>query len=154
MKKWFLALFLLHSSCFAANDLAGSLPDLTGKPQALSQWRGKPLVINYWATWCGPCRQEMPELIELQAKYAGKVQFIGIAIDDAAAVSAFIKPLKVNYPMLIGGNTAMEMMRGQGNLHGGLPFTVIFDAKGQKIAVELGRIKKERLDRALNLLSQ
>ncbi|MBM5574785.1 TlpA disulfide reductase family protein [Deefgea sp. CFH1-16] len=68
MKKWFLALFLLHTSSFAANDLAGTLPDLTGKPQALSQWRGKPLVINYWATWCGPCRQEMPELIELQAQ--------------------------------------------------------------------------------------
>ncbi|MCB5195466.1 TlpA family protein disulfide reductase [Deefgea salmonis] len=155
MKKALIALLLLHATSFAANDLANiQLNDLAGQPQALSQWQGRPLVINYWATWCGPCRQEIPDLIELQKKYQGKVQLIGIAIDDAAAVNAFIRPLNVNYPILIGGNSAMEMMRRQGNLHAGLPFTVIFDARGQKIAVQLGRIKKEQLDRVLSSFSQ
>lgn len=156
MKKLILAASLMALANFAqaADFMAASFNDLAGKPQAIKQWQGKPLVVNYWATWCGPCRQEMPELVELQKKYQGKVQFIGIAIDEVAPVSAFAKQYKVNFPTLIGGNSAMEMMRAQGNVQGGLPFTVIFDAKGNLIAKELGRLSKEKLDGQLKALTK
>lgn len=154
MKKLILATSLLALTHFAfsADFMAASFNDLAGKPQAIQQWQGTPLVVNYWATWCGPCRQEMPELVELQKKYQGKVQFIGIAIDDAAPVRAFVKQYKVQFPILIGGNSAMEMMRSEGNVQGGLPFTVIYDAKGNQIAKELGRLSKEKLDGQLKAL--
>ena len=154
MKQLLISLLLaIPASTLAASPLLkASFADLNGKPQAIKQWQGKPMVVNYWATWCGPCRQEMPELIELQKKYQGKVQFIGIAIDEVDAVKAFIKPLGMNYPMLIGGNTAMDIMRSDGNLHGGLPFTVIYDAKGNTRSVELGKIKKTKLDEILQKL--
>lgn len=146
------SLFIASSWAQAADFMAASFPDLAGKPQAVKQWQGKPLVVNYWATWCGPCRQEMPELVELQKKYQGKVQFIGIAIDEVAPVSTFIKQYKVNFPTLIGSNSAMEMMRAQGNMQGGLPFTVIYDAKGKQVFKALGRIHKEKLDDQLKAL--
>ncbi len=156
MKKLILAVGFLACSnwALAADFMAASFNDLAGKPQAIKQWQGKPLVVNYWATWCGPCRQEMPELVELQKKYQGKVQFIGIAVDDVAPVSVFIKQYKVQFPTLIGGNKAMEMMRSEGNLQGGLPFTVIYDAKGKKVVTELGRLSKSKLDQQLKALTQ
>jgi len=156
MKQLILAVSLIAASQIAqaADFMAASFPDLAGKPQAIKQWQGKPLVINYWATWCGPCRQEMPELVELQKKYQGKVQFVGIAIDEVQPVSVFVKQYKVNFPILIGGNSAMELMRAQGNVQGGLPFTVIYDAKGNQIAKELGRLSKEKLDGQLKALTK
>ncbi len=156
MKQILLAVSLIAASQWAqaADFMSASLPDLTGKPQAIKQWQGKPIVVNYWATWCGPCRQEMPELVELQKKYQGKIQFIGIAIDEVAPVSVFVKQYKVNFPTLIGGNSAMQMMRSAGNLQGGLPFTVIYDAKGQQVFKELGRIHKDKLDDQLKALTK
>ena len=154
MKKLILAVSLIAASQFAqaAEFMAASFPDLAGKPQAMKQWQGKPIVVNYWATWCGPCRQEMPELVELQKKYQGKIQFVGIAIDEVKPVSVFVKQYKVNFPTLIGGNSAMEMMRAQGNVQGGLPFTVIYDAQGKLVFKELGRMHKEKLDDQLKKL--
>ncbi|MGL6041513.1 MAG: TlpA family protein disulfide reductase, partial [Deefgea sp.] len=78
MKQILLAVSLIAASQWsqAADFMSATLPDLAGRPQAMKQWQGKLLVVNYWATWCGPCRQEMPELVELQKKYQGKVQFI------------------------------------------------------------------------------
>ena len=154
MKQLILAVSLIAATQFAqaADFMAASFPDLAGKPQAMKQWQGKPIVVNYWATWCGPCRQEMPELVELQKKYQGKVQFVGIAIDEVAPVTVFAKQYKVNFPTLIGSNSAMEMMRAQGNVQGGLPFTVIIDGKGQLVFKELGRMHKEKLDDQLKKL--
>jgi thiol-disulfide isomerase/thioredoxin len=154
MKQILLAVSLIAASQWAqaADFMSATLPDLAGKPQAMKQWQGKPLVVNYWATWCGPCRQEMPELVELQKKYQGKIQFIGIAIDEVKPVTVFVKQYKVNFPTLIGGNSAMDMMRAQGNVQGGLPFTVIYDAKGKQVFKELGRIHKDKLDGQLKAL--
>ncbi|TJZ75517.1 TlpA family protein disulfide reductase [Chitiniphilus eburneus] len=130
------------------------LHTLDGKRATLAQWRGKPLVVNFWATWCSPCREEIPEFVALQKKYADRVQFVGIAIDDAAAVRAFIKQYKVNYPSLIGEGNAMKAMQVEGNTVGGLPFTALYDAQGNKVAVELGRLKGAKLESLLQPLLQ
>ncbi|WP_410498953.1 TlpA family protein disulfide reductase [Chitinibacter sp. S2-10] len=148
MKKWFtlLALFAAQFAWSADPFWSMSFPDLQGKAQASKQWQGKMLIVNYWATWCSPCRQEMPEMVQLQKQYAGKVQFIGIAIDEPAPAKQFSKEIGVNYPILIGSNSAMDLMRSQGNTQGGLPFTVFFDRNGQLVAKQTGKISKTALE--------
>src|SRR5581483_1569563 len=76
----------------AAALMALSLPDVSGTPQSLAQWRGKVVVVNFWATWCAPCREEMPEFVKAQQEYGARgLQFVGIAVDDADKVSKFVK---------------------------------------------------------------
>ncbi len=126
--------------------------DLAGKKQDLSQWKGKPLVLNFWATWCAPCREEMPEFMELHKQYEKRVGFVGIAIDNPAEVQKFVKELKIEYPILLGEQDALDLMRAEGNRVGGLPFTLIFDAKGNKVAVVAGRLTKAKLEAYLKPL--
>src|SRR3954454_3608650 len=84
--------------------LAVSLPDERGVSQALEQWRGKVLVVNFWATWCAPCRDEMPEFVRAQTELGAKgLQFVGIAVDDQEKVAPFVREIGLNYPALIGG---------------------------------------------------
>lgn len=93
-----------------------SLPDLDNKPRKLSDWRGKILVVNFWASWCGPCRDEMPEFMQLQKQYRDKgVQFVGIAADNPQAAADFARKLGINYPVLQGEETALDMMPLAGN---------------------------------------
>lgn len=122
---------------------------LDDKPQALSQYRGKPLVVNFWASWCAPCRQEMPDFVAAQKAFGDKVRFVGIAIDNKAAVQKFLKEVPVNYPVLLGEQDAMDLMRAEGNKFGALPFTLVFDAKGNKVATHPGILHKEKLDQYL-----
>ncbi|MFC7419736.1 TlpA family protein disulfide reductase [Iodobacter arcticus] len=155
MKKWLIVFSLLSGFVQAETAIfSAQLPDLKNKIQAISQWKGKPMIVNFWATWCGPCREEIPEFIALQKQYAGKVQFIGIAIDEQKDVAAFSKQYGINYPILIGEANAMELMRKEGNQLGGLPFTAIYNAKGERIAIELGRLKKEKLENYLKELTR
>ncbi|GAA5784815.1 hypothetical protein GCM10007860_17400 [Chitiniphilus shinanonensis] len=130
------------------------LDTVDGKAATLATWRGTPLVVNFWATWCSPCREEIPEFVALQKKYAGRIQFVGIAIDDAEAVRAFIKQYRVNYPSLIGEGNAMKAMQAEGNTVGGLPFTALYDAQGNKVAVHLGRLPGAKLESMLQPLLQ
>jgi thiol-disulfide isomerase/thioredoxin len=154
MKHWLIAFSFISALAQAEGIFLAQLPDLQNKAQSFSQWKGKPVIMNYWATWCSPCREEIPEFIALQKKYAGKVQFIGIAIDEAKDVSAFSKQYGINYPILVGDANAMELMRKEGNQLGGLPFTAIYNAKGERVAIELGRLKKEKLEGYLKELSK
>lgn len=127
-----------------------SFPDLNGKPQALAQWHGKVLVINYWATWCVPCRDEMPAFSRLQQVHAGSgVQFVGLSIDDADKVREFQKKTPVGYPLLIAEPSAIALTETLGNAAQGLPFTVVIDRKGQIAATRLGRFKEDELDAVL-----
>lgn len=151
---WIIALWLSASSWAAPPLLEQSFPDPKGKPQAIKQWQGKMLIVNYWATWCGPCRIEMPEMIALQKQYGKKVQFIGIAIDEPAPAAQFAQQIGVNYPILIGGNRAMDLMRSQGNNLGGLPFTVFFDAKGRQVAKHVGKISKAQMEAEIKKYAQ
>jgi thiol-disulfide isomerase/thioredoxin len=155
MKNWLIIFSLMSSLAQAETAIfSAQLPDLQNKTQAFVQWKGKPLIINFWATWCGPCREEIPEFIALQKQYAGKVRFIGVAIDELKDVSAFSKQYGINYPILFGEANAMELMRKEGNQLGGLPFTAIYNAKGERVAIELGRLKKEKLESYLKDLTR
>jgi thiol-disulfide isomerase/thioredoxin len=131
----------------AVNNLyAQSLNDLAGKPQPLGQWKGKPLLVNFWASWCAPCVQEMPELSELAAKDGGKhFNVIGIGIDSPANLNEFVKKTKVSYPLYVGGMSGTDLSRELGNTHGGLPFTVLIGPDGQVRKTYLGRLKFEEL---------
>jgi thiol-disulfide isomerase/thioredoxin len=116
-----------------------SMPDLDGKAQAFDQWRGKVLVVNFWATWCAPCREEMPALVAAQTRYGGKgLQVVGIGIDDAAKMRQFAKSLGLNYPALDGGFGALELSKSFGNTAMALPFTLVIDRKGGIVRRQLG----------------
>jgi len=126
------------------------LADLKGQPQALGQWRGKLLIVNYWATWCDPCREEMPGFSRLQEKYRDKdVQFVGISIDNAAKIAEFQKTTPVSYPLLIGDIGVMEKSAALGNTQQALPFTAVFDRQGRLFSTKLGRLAEADLERQL-----
>lgn len=132
----------------AAKAIAGlTLADADGKPQALSQWRGKVLVVNFWATWCAPCREEMPLFRSAQAEYGPRgLQFVGIAADSAAKVREWIAEFPTGYPTLIGGYGAIELSQALGNRLGALPYTVVVNRSGQVVFRQLGPFSKARLD--------
>jgi thiol-disulfide isomerase/thioredoxin len=122
------------------------IADLAGIRQPIEQWRGKILVVNFWATWCPPCRKEIPEFIALQKQYGEQgLQFVGIALDEKAKIQSFVDEVGINYPILVGDLEAVALAQTSGNRLGGLPYTVIIDQKGQIIATEMGALSKEKL---------
>ena len=122
------------------------LPDTAGVKQPLKQWRGKILVVNFWATWCEPCREEMPEFARTQSELGPRgVQFVGIAVDQADKVSRFAKEINLNYPALVGGYEAMELSRSLGNELVALPFTIVIDRNGRIANTHLGPMKPQQL---------
>jgi peroxiredoxin len=130
----------------ASTLLSLSLPDTDGTSQSLGQWRGKVLVINYWATWCAPCREEMPEFVRVQRDLGPNgLQVVGIAIDQPAKVAQFAKELGLNYPALIGGYDAVDIAKPLGNRLAALPFTVVLDRQGRVAHTQLGPLKPEQL---------
>jgi thiol-disulfide isomerase/thioredoxin len=125
-----------------------SFPDVAGVETALDSYLGKPLVLNFWATWCAPCVKEMPDLDLLHTKYPG-IQFVGLAVDTTVNVEKFLKKLRVSYPVLIAGHGGIQQMRELGNKQGGLPYTLVFDKDGQVAHEVLGQIKPADLERQL-----
>lgn len=123
-----------------------ALPDAKGQEQSLGQWKGKVLVVNFWATWCTPCRDEMPEFVTAQRELGAKgLQFVGIAIDQADKVQEFSSEIGLNYPALIGGYGAIELSKTLGNRLGALPFTIIVDRSGQIAHTQLGPLREASL---------
>lgn len=130
--------------------LALSLPDVGAINQPLKQWQGKLLVVNFWATWCAPCREEMPGFSRLQDKLAAKgIQFVGIAFDSADNVQKFSVTTPVSYPLLIGGSELLQITAGLGNAAGGLPFTVVIGRDGSLLQSRLGIWKATVLEASL-----
>jgi thiol-disulfide isomerase/thioredoxin len=126
--------------------LSQSLPDVQGNAQPLSQWKGRPMVVNFWATWCAPCVQEMPELSSLQSELAPRhIQIVGIGIDSPSNIAEFSKKYKIAYPLYVAGMSGTELSRQFGNQAGGLPFTVLIGADGQVRKTYLGRLKFDEL---------
>ena len=135
----------------AAMVLALTLPNPAGKDESLAQYRGKLLVVNFWATWCVPCREEMPEFVHLQNEFGAKgIQFVGIAVDDADKVSQFSKDIGLNYQALIGGYGALELSRALGNRVMALPFTIVIGRDGKVELTHLGPFKGDQLRRIIS----
>lgn len=126
---------------------ASTLNDITGKPQAFAQWRGKTLIVNFWATWCPPCREEMPAFSRLQAKYAANgVQFVGIALDSIHAVREFSLQYPATYPLLMGEAESTDLARQLGNPRLALPYTLIITPTGEARFSRLGGLSEQELD--------
>jgi thiol-disulfide isomerase/thioredoxin len=111
---------------------ATRLPDVKGEQTSVSRWRGQVMVVNFWATWCAPCREEIPSFVQIQDEFSGKnVQFVGIAADQADKVSAFSREVPVNYPLLVGNMDALDLSVKLGNKISALPFTVVIARDGR-----------------------
>ena len=133
----------------------GPYTDLAGKPLTLTglQLQGKVLIINYWATWCAPCREEIPLFVRIQEEFADKnIQFVGISIDQADKIREFAQEFKINYPLAVAGIEAIETSRRIGNKAGVLPYTVIIDRSGKVAERMLGAISETRLRQTLKPL--
>lgn len=126
--------------------MAAHLIGLDGKAHPLEQWRGKVLVVNFWATWCAPCREEIPGFVKFQQQYGTRgVQIVGIAIDTAERVAPYIQEIGINYPILVGGIETMDFARQIGNRAGVLPFTVVIDRQGKVVTTVVGIVRPEKL---------
>jgi len=129
---------------------ASSLPDANGTSQALARYRGKPVVVNFWASWCAPCVQEMPALSALSQQYAPKsIQFIGIGVDTAANIATFLNKVPVKYPVYVAGFGGADISRNLGDAAGGLPFTVVIDRTGVVRYSKLGKVDEVELKQVL-----
>jgi thiol-disulfide isomerase/thioredoxin len=134
--------------------LSASFPDLQGKTRHLSEWRGKVMVCNFWATWCAPCREEIPLFIAAREKYGSRgVEIVGIAIDNATKVGQFSASFNISYPVLLAGADGLDLMRRLGNSSGGLPYTVTADRQGALVHRKLGALKPGELDGVLDPLT-
>jgi thiol-disulfide isomerase/thioredoxin len=122
-----------------ARPLDWSFATAAGGREALSAWAGKIIVLNFWATWCPPCLREIPAFVELQtAMGPDGVQFVGIALDQAEPVQAFVTDKGVNYPVLIGDQDVARFMVTLGNTIGALPYTVVLGRNGEVVTSHQG----------------
>lgn len=135
-----------HEQYDTATFFASTLPNEDNKPQQLSQFKGKLLVVNFWATWCPPCREEMPELSTLHETLKAKnVAVLGLAIDELSQVKLFSKTSPVSYPLLLAEDEGMMLSASLGNDKGVLPYTVIIDKDGKVVKSYFGRISEALL---------
>lgn len=132
-----------------------SLPDETGRPRDFSEWDGKHRVVNFWATWCAPCRREIPLLKTFQEQHADAgIQVIGVAVDEPEEVVVYAEAAEFNYPILVGQQEAMAIAESSGIEMIGLPFTMIVAADGELINAHLGEIHQEELDQIALILGR
>lgn len=132
-----------------------TLPDLDGADRNFEEWRGNHTLLNFWATWCAPCRREIPLLKEFQDQHSANViQVIGIAVDFPDEVAAYAEQAEFNYPVLIGQEDAMAVAETSGIEFIGMPFTMIVSADGQLLSSHMGEIFEDDLDHIVAVLEQ
>lgn len=145
----------MYSTLSTQALFASQLTNEKGLSQNLSQYKGKIIVLNFWATWCPPCREEMPELSALHTEYKNKnVLVLGVAVDELDLVKKFSQESPVSYPLFAAENEGMDLGSGLGNDKGILPYTVIINADGSVVDTYFGRINKTILESALQPLLQ
>lgn len=133
---------------FAVGDSVGAyaLPDLKGRSTALAAWHGKVVLLNFWATWCAPCRQEMPMLAKLQREHAANgLQVVGVAMDQPQSAARFLQHLPVDYPILIGIDADPVPTTTFGDTAGLLPYNVLIGRDGRILKIKLGALDPSTL---------
>ncbi len=124
-----------------------SLPDLNGKLQSIDNWNGKVIMVNFWASWCPPCRREIPSFIRLYKNYQKQgFVILGIALDDSQSVREFLNPIGIDYPILLGEKAGIKISNAYGNELGALPFTVIINREGRIIRAHPGELSYEQAE--------
>lgn len=127
-----------------------SLPDADGTLHTASEWDGQVLVVNFWATWCPPCRREIPTFIELQQEYGARgLQFVGLAMDEAGRVRDFATTLGINYPLLVGEQAVVDAARAYGNEAGLLPYSAVVDREGKVVFTWAGELTREQAEEVI-----
>ena len=128
---------------------AAALIDLDGQPVTLSKYRGKPLIVNFWARWCGPCKVEIPELVSLQKRNSG-VDVLGLNLENTpATVRDFAFAYDVNYPVFLTREPGLALMQALGNHKTVLPFTVVLNRHGTIVSSHIGVMTRDKLDAAV-----
>ena len=132
-----------------------TLADRDGKPRSLSEWDGKALVINFWATWCAPCRREIPMLNALARENRDRgVEVIGIAVDFREDVLQYLQKMPIDYTVLIGEQEGMDAARAFGMDTIGLPFTAFTDSKGRIATIQVGELQRPQAEFILALIRE
>jgi len=128
-----------------------SLKDRNDQLRSITEWDGKSLVVNFWATWCAPCRREIPMLRQLHAaRSAQNIEVIGIAVDFRENVLAYVKEVEIDYPLLIGEQDGLDAAAAFGLGSMGFPFTVFTDNSGHIVAAHLGELHRNQADLILD----
>ncbi len=123
-----------------------SVPGLDGEPVTAADFDGQVVLVNFWATWCAPCRAEMPMLSEVDAEYREKgFAVVGVAMDEPGPAKEFLDSLGIDYPVAVGQADVMTMSRDYGNLAGMLPYSVLIDRDGVVRWTKLGEVHREEL---------
>ena len=129
------------------------LPEIAGGRATLERWRGKVIVVNFWASWCPPCREEIPGLVRIQQKFAANgLQVVGIAVDSVDKSRQAAGEMGISYPVLVAEVQIIDVTRRLGNRAGGLPFTVVLDRDGRLVTTHLGLLSEVQLERLIKPL--
>jgi thiol-disulfide isomerase/thioredoxin len=129
------------------------LPEIAGGRATLERWHGKVIVVNFWASWCPPCREEIPGLVRIQQKFATNgLQVVGIAVDSVDKSRQAAGEMGISYPVLVAEVQIIDVTRRLGNRAGGLPFTVVLDRDGRLVTTHLGLLSEAQLERLIKPL--
>jgi thiol-disulfide isomerase/thioredoxin len=131
---------------------AFTLADRSGKPTSIDTWHGKSLILNFWATWCAPCRREVPLLEALSQESGPAFAVIGVAVDHKDEVVAFADRFHIRYPLLIGEQDALDVAGALGVESPLFPFTVFTDRRGEVVAVFVGELHRSQADLILGVV--
>lgn len=148
----YLAAYVLRDNTPVNQEVAVEfrLPDLDGQIHQGAEWRGRTILVNFWATWCPPCREEIPLFMSARERFGGRgFEVVGIAVDQADAVLAYSDSMGITYPLLIGDDQVFALMSKLGNATGALPYSVIVSPAGKVLASKRGRYTETELNQAI-----
>lgn len=139
--------FILPQGSGSEEPVAFALRDMAGNLRSSSEWSDSLMVLNFWATWCAPCREEIPLFTELQAAYGDQgLQFVGVALDELETVRDYARTYGINYPILLGEQDAFKLSRRVGNRMGVLPFTAVVNREGRIVFSKAGKVTRSEAE--------